>query len=270
MAVTDIKSDSVIQSKRKNSETKYVRRALATALIVPRQIHARGGGASTLSELAAHLDYRGTDNGAFKEVLSSAFQFGLIEKSGDRYVLSQLAQSILMPVYEWMPKEGLVKAFFNVELFAKVYAEYDGKALSPEFGLKNALKTMFGISPNAIETAYRVLMESAETAGLFEVRGGARTHLIIPTVRKGSTPPVFSAITDLETQAGGGDGGGNGNGGGDGGDREARPDRQQSASLDAVKARYIQTLIDAHEKKAADGNLDEALMARIEKLLQIE
>lgn len=51
------------------------------------------------------------------------------------------------------------------------------------------LRTRFGIAPARVGLAYRVLMESAETAGFFATRG-ARTHLIIPSIGRTPTPPA--------------------------------------------------------------------------------
>ncbi len=266
MAVTKLNQNDA-EAKRQRSEHKFPYYDLADSLIVAKSIHAKGGGAATLDELAAHLGYAGTNNGAFQARVGAARMFGVIEKTGNKYVLTQLAQSILMPVYDWMPKEGLVKAFLNVELFKRVYEEYQGKQLPPEFGFKNALKTIFKVHPNGIERAYRTLMLSAEAAGFFETRAGARTHLIIPTINKGAIPPM-SPISPNENLATPELGGGSGSSG-SGGDNSGSPG-QVAPTLEIVKARYIQTLITTLEEKGKKGELDEALMTRIEKLLEIQ
>jgi hypothetical protein len=266
MAVTKLNQNDA-DAKRQRSEHKFPYYDLADSLLVAKTIHAKGGGAVTLDELAAHLGYAGTNNGAFQSRVGAARMFGVVEKTGNKFVLTQLAQSILMPVYDWMPKEGLVKAFLNVELFRRVYEEYQGKQLPPEFGIKNALKTIFKVNPNGIERAYRTLMLSAEAAGFFETRAGARTHLIIPTINKGAVPtmPSASPNENLATPEFGGGGGGSGSGSGGSESGGAGP-----TTLETVKARYIQTLITTLEEKGKKGDLDEALMTRIEKLLAIQ
>lgn len=260
MAVTKLNKEQ--DSKRPRSEVKFPGYTMADSIAVADVIHKKGGGACTIDELAAHLGYGGTNNGAFLTRVGAARTFGFIDKSGDKFVLTQLAQSILMPVYDWMSKEALVKAFLNVELFRKVYEEYKGKQLPPEFGLKNALKTMFKVVPKSVERAYRVLMESADTAGFFETRN-SRTHLILPAIAKGKAQEPPADPNPPPPGFGGGDGGGTGSGSG------VVPEgkNQPPTSLDAVKATYIQTLVDAHQEKAKKGELDDALMSRIEKLL---
>jgi hypothetical protein len=267
MTVTKL-NEADSDSKRQISELKFPYYALADSVAVAQTIHSKGGGKATLDELAAHLGYAGTNNGAFKSRIAASRLFGLVEKAGSSFTITQTAQGILMPVYDWAPKENLVKAFLNVALFRQVFEEYKGKALPPEFGMKNALKTIFKVTPTVVERAYRVLMESAETAGFFETRAGARTHLIIPTITKGAaTPPA-----DAETPPafGGGNSGGNGGGTDTQGDKIQTPTtiKVEAGSLSNVKARYVESLIKLFEAKAEKGELDEALMSRIEKLLE--
>lgn len=263
MATAKLRENSGSEDKRQRSEFAAPRNSLADCVLVAQMIHERSGGAASLEELASHLDYSGTHNGAFKARIQAARNFGLVEKNGDKYVITQLAQSILMPHYDWMPKEALVQAFLNIELFKRVYEAYKGKQLPPDFGLKNALKTQFGVAPGHVERALSVLMSSADTAGFFNTRAGAKTHLIIPTFNKGSAsvPPKLEA----EPELGGGDGGDSGNG------DVPKPLTPAATKLatTSVKERYVNTLITLFEEKSKKGELDEQLMTRIEKILSL-
>jgi hypothetical protein len=155
----------------------------------------------------------------------------------------------------------------GVELFQRVYEEFKGKELPPEFGMKNALKNIFGVASTRIDIAYRSLMDSAQDAGFFDVRG-SRTHLIMPAMQMAPSPVLPQTDDKNEELAlGGGNGGGNESGSGNaGGARMA----STPGSLSNVKARYIETLIKALEEKGKNGELDEALMTRIEKLLEAQ
>jgi hypothetical protein len=82
-------------------------------------------------------------------------------------------------------------------------------------------------------------------------------------------------VETLATAGGGGDDGGTGDGASTGRTRVtaqfAAPYALSGpATLDDVKARYINTLIAMLEEKGKAGEMDEALMGRIEKLLQIQ
>lgn len=253
-------------SKYKRSGVRFATYPLVDCIAVARAIHEQGGGAATLDQLSAFLGYAGTNNGAFLARLASTRSFGLIQKSGEKYVPTQLAQSIVMPVYDWMAKEAMVQAFLNVELFAKIYEEYKGKELPPEVGLKNALKTLFDVLPNRVDRAYRALMDSADQAGFFSTRA-TRTHLIMPTIPKSAgssetAPGTESVAGESERPV------------------ERTPVLVQQAfasdpaippstsTMQAVKAKYVSTLISILEERAKNGDEpDEALMARIEKLL---
>jgi hypothetical protein len=252
-------TETLDDSKWKRSGVRFATYALADCLTVAKAIHEQGGGTATLEQLAAFLNYAGTNNGAFLARLASARSFGLIQRYGDKHILTQLARTILMPVYDWEAKEAMVQAFLNVELFSKVYEEYKGKELPPEAGLKNALQSMFGVAPARVDRAYRALMDSAEEAGFFATRG-TRTHLIVPTIQKGGSAPGLALVAP---QA----------------DADS-PERITPTSADApvattvmnmhaVKAKYANVLIDLMQERAkSTGQIDEELMSRIEKLLE--
>jgi hypothetical protein len=246
--------------QRQRSEVRFPSYSLADSVAVAKFIHDKGGGKATPDALAAYLGYKSTANGAYLARAGAARMFGIIMKAGDFFTLSPLAQQILMPTYAEQARQALVDAFLNIDLFKRVFDDFKGKELPPEFGMKNALRNTYRVVPNRIDVAYRVLMESAESAGFFETRG-ARTHLIMPPLQPVSTPTGLP--TDSETREGSNKPGG-GSGDGVGGSGQTR-----TLTLDAVKARYVQTLINVLEEKGKQGELDEALMTRIEKLLEI-
>src|SRR6266481_6378116 len=126
MGIVQMDEKVASESSRQRSEVRFPSYTLADAVMVAKAIHDRGGGKATVHELAAHLGYAGVNNGAFLSKLGASRLFGLVAKEGDRFVPTALAQNILMPVYDWTPREALIEAFFNVELFRKVFDEYNG------------------------------------------------------------------------------------------------------------------------------------------------
>jgi hypothetical protein len=103
---------------------------------------------------------------------------------------------------------------------------------------------------------------------------GARTHLIMPVIHSAAsqTAAPVGVAEDHEdaVQLGGGSGagGGGGSGGGGGGVVPPAIPKASSAQLADVKAQYVSTLIKLFETKSAQGELDEKLMERIERLLE--
>lgn len=243
--------------RRSPPAIRYPAYSLADSVAAAEAIHKKGRGIATRDQLAAFLSYRTTNSGAFLTRLASARLFDLITTRDRDFVITPLAQKILMPVYEAQAKEALVEAFLTVPLFKAIFEEYRGRELPPEFGFKNLLITQYGLNPTQAAGAYRVLMESAETAGFFATRG-ARTHLIMPQAHPAQPDIGEETESDQQPSYGGGDGGG------------TLPPTRTPLTREELKNAYVQTLIDLLRDKGKNGELDSELMARIEKLLAID
>lgn len=239
------------------SEVRVPMYSLADSLAVAEAIHKKGGGSATNDQLAAFLGYKSANNGSYLSRVASARIFDFIGGAG-RLTITARAQSILMPVYQQDVKPALVKAFLDVPLYKAVYDEYHGKDLPTPFGMTNALRTRFGVAPSRVEAGLRALMESADQAGFFEVRG-SRTQLIIPNLPDAPPRQPPTESSDQETPSEGRNGGGGGGG-------DERPPSQPMSAED-LKNEYISTLIGVLREKGGNGEVDDALMARIEKLL---
>lgn len=237
---------------------------LAASVGVAQAIHLKGQGAATAEHLASFLGYKGTNNGAFLTKVSAARSFGLITKNGNHYVPTPLALRIITPVYRHEAQQALVDAFFNIQLFKKVYEEFQGKQLPEGLGIKNALRG-YGVRSSRLDFSLRNLLDSAETAGFFTTKAGARTHLIMPMIHVGPafTPPPKEEETGNDSN---GDTTGGGGGGG-GGEPPPTKERKGVIDLESAKAQYVSTLIKLFENKSEKGELDDKLMERIERIL---
>jgi len=257
-------------NKGARSDSRFPAYALKDCVVVPEAIHKNGGGSASTEHLIAFLGYKSATNGAYLARVGAAKAFGLIAKSGNVLVPTALAHRIISPVYPEDAKKALVDAFFEVSLFKQIYEDFKGRELPPEMGMKNALRNAYGILPTRVDLAYRIFIESAEYAGFFATRG-ARTHLVIPAfspqqpadqIRK---PDEGNANDkdDRDSSGGGSGGGDDGGSGGDGQSNQFKP----SATLEEMKAKYLNSLITLLEAKSAKGDVDEKLMERIERLL---
>lgn len=232
---------------------------LGDSVAVADAIHKKGGGSASRAELAAYLDYKTTNSGAFNSRLGAARLFGLVTANGSRTGITPLAQKIITPVYPEQTKEGLIEAFFNVPIFKELYEVHDegGKQLPPGFGFKNLLRNQFGLSGPKVNQAHRTLMASADLAGFFDTRG--RTHLIVPTIRPSQ------GDVDVEEQKD--DGQGQAGLGGGGGGSDGRPPSDPPSSAEAVRLEYVRKLISMVGNEGVEDQQD--LMERIEKLLAV-
>ena len=182
--------------KRIKSEHRYPVYDLNSSIEVARAIRDRGGGSVTLAQLASFLNYSGTNNGAFIRRVAAARLFGLIEDSGQFVGLAPLARTILAPERPGEDdRRGRADAFKRIPLYQSLYERYRTGPLPPEAGLRNTLETQYGLPRAQTERAYRAFMESADQAGFFEARGGARTNLVAPMIVPGETP------TEVESDA---------------------------------------------------------------------
>jgi uncharacterized membrane protein YgcG len=240
--------------------------ALTDSIEVANAIHNKGGGYATREQLAAFLEYRSTSNGAFLSRVGAAKLFGLLTEENKTIRISPLATRILMPESEEQKRTAMIEAFFRVPLFKALYEEYRGKDLPEGLGLRNALRVKFQVVPKRIDFAYRTFFDSAETAGFFQARGN-KSQLILPVIR-GSSRAEMPSRNELH-DGGGSDGNGAGSGGGhSGGDGRDNP--PQAKSKDDLQNAYIGTLIEALREKSKAGEMDQDLMGRIERLLELK
>jgi hypothetical protein len=242
--------------KREKSKIKFPVYSLADSVAVAKAIEDKGGGLVSNDQLAAYLGYRSSKNGAYLARIASARTFDLITGQGDRISITPRAQTILWPSYPEDAEKAMIEAFLGVPLFQAIFEDNSGKQLPSPFGMKNALKTRYGISPSRVDDAYRSLMDSADQAGFFSTRGG-RTQLIIPRV--GATSPSAERATTPTL----------GGGSGDGGDDQGRvpppaPAATEPPTTETLRGEYISALIGVLRAK---GDADPELMAKIESLL---
>src|SRR5258708_38771023 len=121
------------KKRRSPAAVRYPNYGLADSVLVARVIHEQGGGVASRDRLAAFLSYSTTNSGAFLTRLASARLFDLITARGSDFVITPLAQRLLIPGYPEPGGEDLVEACFNVPLFKEIYDEHVGKQLPPEF-----------------------------------------------------------------------------------------------------------------------------------------
>lgn len=261
MAEHAIAKEGSQKQRRPRTAVRYPRYSLADSVTAAKAIHEQGGGVASPDRLAAFLGYSSTRNGAYLNRVAAGRLFGVITDKGRDMVITPLAQKVLMPVYPDQAVEALVEAFFNVPLFKQIYETYSGKELPPEFGMKNLLRSQYGLTAEQSDVAYRVLMDSAEEGRLFATRG-TRTHLIIP--QTSVRPPETTerpATTTPATSGGDGTGQGSGTGG---------TTAVQTRPTGDLRSAYVATLIDMLREKSKTGEVDTDLMGRIEKLLSID
>src|SRR6185312_3207659 len=190
---------------------------------VARAIHERAGGACDTAQLATMLGYSGISNGSFRTRVSAAKMFGVIEDSDDhRLRVSARGRRIVAPVTDADGISARTEAFLAVDLFRRVFDRFNGTTLPEQVGLRNLFANEYQVVPDRIAPTVRILLDSAEQAGLFQAAGN-RSRMAMP-LSAGFTPaapaPIAPpAIEKIEIHRPGGNGGG----GGDDGTSEIDP-----------------------------------------------
>ena len=236
--------DDAVKAKKPRSSTAFPYYSLDKSIEVAKVVHERAGGQCARGQLAGLLDYSGVKNGGFLTRISAAKMFGLIEESGDTITLTDRAKKILSPVRQSDGDQAKLDAFMAVELFRRVFNDFDGHTLPAPAGLTNLFLTTYKIVPNQVASALRNLMDSATTAGLFNVAG--RTRLIKPIIQSdGMAPPPPPKAEDRKGIGSEGDesetrnGSANGNGAGSG---SAKPVNAELAGVHPALIGLIQNL----------------------------
>lgn len=167
-------------------------------------LHERAGGRAQRPQLASLLGYSAVKNGGFLTRLSAAKMFGLVEMLGESVALTDRAKKILSPVRPSDAAQAKLQAFMDVELFSRVFEDFDGHTLPAEVGLRNKFEHEYKIVPKQVPNSIRVLYESATTAGLFDLHGN-RSRMILPLIPSDGMTAKDGATPDSGTGEAGGD-----------------------------------------------------------------
>jgi hypothetical protein len=220
-AVSQPEEDPKAGKARPKSGTKFPYYDLEDAVTVAKTIHEKAGGLCDRAQLATVLGHKGVNSGAFLTRVSAAKMFGLIEQTEDfRFRVTPRGQAIVAPVRDELAEQAKVQAFLSVDLFKKIYDQFHGTTLPPEVGLKNLLETTYRVVPDRVTPTVRIMLDSAEYAGLFKAAGN-RTRMTMPLTLPGGSgkmvPPQPAAAAETPKN-----GGGNGGGGGDGSNKRRK------------------------------------------------
>jgi len=188
---------------RVKAEHRYPIYDLESSITVARAIREQGGGSADQPHLASFLGYSTTKSGSFITRIAGARLFGLIE-SGERLLVpTALASAIIAPEHPGRDDvRARFEAFMAVPLYRSLYERYKDGQLPPEMGLRNAMETHYGIPRARTQIAYRVLMDSAGQAGLYDARGGARTHFVAPVMAEARDEAAEQWAQTLPPQVG--------------------------------------------------------------------
>jgi hypothetical protein len=159
---------------------RYPKYDLEQSVEVARKISERGTGA-TLSghELAALLDYSGTNNGAYLNRVAAARLFGLIDGQADAISVTDRAERVIHAAYPETAEQARIEAFRAVPLYSAFLDAFRGRELPDTQGMINALVGRYKVPQEEASKALGRLLRSAGQSGLYRIAG--ETRMIEPT-----------------------------------------------------------------------------------------
>lgn len=131
------------------------------------------GRSPSITQVASAVD-QALNSGAFRTRMAAAAHFGLVVPARGRVQITDLGMRVLD---EGQRPAALVDAWMQVPVFKSLFQRFDGNRLPPASGIEAELKNL-GVSGKNVVVVRRVLMSSAETAGLLNP---ARDRLVKPT-----------------------------------------------------------------------------------------
>lgn len=214
--VTKLPTDGTEPLKKRSQSTiKFPYADLGDAELLARNVFNNGGECQP-EQLAAWLGHDTVNSGAFRNKVSAARIFGLIESTRNLITITDSGRRISA---DHTAAEERPKAFLAVPLYKALYEEHKNGQLPPDSGLEQVMIRL-GVTPTQVQNARQAFQRSADHAGFFAV---SRSRLVLPggarvTPGRDPKPPM---------DAGKGGGGGGDGTGGDGGNGSPPPPNRE-------------------------------------------
>lgn len=221
-AVKEAEADPKVGKARARSGVSFPYWDLDSVIEVAKIMHERAGGVCDNVQLAALLGYSGIGNGSYRTRVSATKMFGVIESTDDgKLRVSDRGRRIVAPVTPADEITAKLEAFLAIDLFKRVFDRYNGTTIPEKVGLRHLFANEYHVVPDRIAPTVRIMLDSAQQAGLFDTLGN-RSKMVMPlsvSTQAMVTPPKPPPASDAATNAhhgGGGNGGDGGSGGGGG------------------------------------------------------
>lgn len=140
-------------------------------------LNGLGKGPYSREEAARGIGYT-TLSGASARKVAALVHYGLLDRTGNAYSLSALAQDILVPIDEQQKQVSIVKAVRNPRLFNSLVEKYNGQALPT---MLPSILVREGISLSVAEDVSTIFRESLLYTGLLKngvVQGDTNTSKV--------------------------------------------------------------------------------------------
>jgi hypothetical protein len=148
-------------SNAKGKPWTFPKNTLEDAIRIPKAIEEKNAGNPMPSaDLARAVGYRLANDWRFLDLIRSADQYGLVERTGGNVSLTKLGQDVVAPSSPTQRSEALLTAFRSVKDFAAVEKFYNGKRIPEDEFFLNTLTREFGIPRDRVETFAKTFVDN--------------------------------------------------------------------------------------------------------------
>jgi hypothetical protein len=142
------------------------RKALEQALRVAKALRdVLAGGPAKWEQIASAMGI-GAGSQHNKYYLWSAQGYGLVDREGDEFSLSEVARRILAPTRAGEDKEAAVTALMTPVIFSRFFTDYNGSPFPAEEHIGNVLEVKYQIPRERVEEAKSLLRENGLFTGV--------------------------------------------------------------------------------------------------------
>ncbi len=139
----------------------FPKNTLEDAIRIPKEIEEKNAGnPMPAADLARAVGFRLANDWRFQDLVRSADQYGLVERTGGNISLTKLGQDVVAPSSPSQRSEALLTAFRSVKDFEAVEKFYNGKRIPEDEFFLNTLTREFNIPRDRVETFAKIFVDN--------------------------------------------------------------------------------------------------------------
>jgi hypothetical protein len=178
-------------SNAKGKPWTFPKNTLEDAIKIPKEIEEKNAGnPMPVADLARAVGFRLPNDWRFLDLIRSADQYGLVERTGGNVSLTKLGQDVVAPSSPSQRSEALLTAFRSVKDFGSVEKFYNGKRLPEDEFFLNTLTREFNIPRDRVETFAKIFVDNLKFLRAFTPSPTpVELQAVSLEVPPGTTPP---------------------------------------------------------------------------------
>src|ERR1700709_464572 len=176
-------------SSAKGKPWTFPKNTLEDAIRIPKEIEEKNAGnPMPVADLATAVGFRLANDWRFTDLLRSADQYGLVERTGGNVSLTKLGQDVVAPSSPSQRSEALMTAFKSVNDFEAVEKFYGGKRIPEDEFFLNTLTREFKIPRDRVDTFAKIFVDNLKFLRAFIPSGASDSQPLPDETLPGTTP----------------------------------------------------------------------------------